>query len=76
MKIKHPFEFIKATQYLYIEKCLDFVWNINYEEQAQVYPLVDGVVNKVKETPNCRDKIFINYSNKEKFLKAFIINDC
>lgn len=76
MRMKRPFEYIKTIQYLYISKCLDFVWNIDYEDQAQVYPLADGVVYKVKETTNCGDKIFINYSNKEKFLNTFTINDC
>ncbi len=68
MKIKHSLDYIKTTQYLYIEKCLNFVWNIDYEEKEQNYPLADGVVYKVKETTNCGDKIFINQYNKEKFL--------
>lgn len=73
MKMKHPLDYIKATQYLYLEKCLDFVWNIDYENQAHVYPLADGVVYKVKENTNCGDKIFINHYNKEKFLDTFTI---
>ena len=47
---------------------MNFVWNIDYEEKEQNYPLADGVVYKVKETTNCGDKIFINQYNKEKFL--------
>lgn len=76
MRMKRPFEYIKLTQYLYMRKCLDFVWNIDYENQAHVYPLADGVVYKVKEKTNCGDKIFVNYTNKEKFLNTFTINDC
>ncbi len=76
MRMKRPFEYIKLTQYLFNEKCLDFVWNIDYENQTHVYPLADGVVYKVKEKTNCGDKIFINQYNKEKFLNTFTINDC